>query len=206
MKNNFNEIYKYDFNLRKKYPNILGIDEVGRGCVAGSLFVVGLILKPEYFNNEIKDSKLIKSIVKRKQLAEEILNNTIHFKCIRIEPNKILNPKQDTKKAMLEIAVSLKSVYDIVLTDYEKIEDDSINQINIVKGDSTSFTIAAASIVAKHFKDNETLELNKIFPQYHFINHHGYLTQQHKKILEQLPLLENVYRYNYPIIKKILKK
>lgn len=206
MKKIFNDLYKYDFDLRQNYPNILGIDEVGRGCVAGSLFVVGLILKPSYFNDEIKDSKKIKSIEKRRKLAEEILNNSLHFKCVKVLPKNIFNPKQDTKKAMLEITNELAGFYDIVLTDYEKIENNSIEQINITKGDAISFTISAASIVAKHLKDNEDLELNEKYPQYNFISHHGYLTLKHKKILEGLPLLENVYRFNFPVIKKLLDK
>lgn len=206
MKKEFSSLYEYDLNLRKNFPNILGIDEVGRGCVAGSLFVVGLILKPEYYNTQVKDSKLIKSIEKRKLLAEEILSNAIHFKFIKIKPKKIINPKQDTKNAMLTISNNLKGYYDIVLTDYEKIESKEVNQINITKGDSISFTIAAASIVAKHLKDKEVIELNKRFPKYFFINHHGYFTKKHRNVLEKLPILKNVYRENYPVIKKILNK
>lgn len=204
MKNNSSKLYNYDSNLRKKYQNILGMDEVGRGCVAGSLFVVGIILKPDYFNEEIKDSKLIKSVDKRRKIAKEILENSIHFKCIKVSASKISNPKKDTKKAMLKIARELKGYYDIALTDYEKIDSNLIEQINLVRGDATSFTIAASSIVAKHLKDEEDLKINKKFPEYCFANHHGYLTAQHRKILQKLPILKGVYRINYPVIKKMI--
>lgn len=204
-----NKLFEYDHNLRKKYPKILGLDEVGRGCVVGPLIVVGLILKPNYFNSEIKDSKKIKSISKRKILKNEIIENSLFVEAIVFNSHQIdkFNPKQCSKMGMQKISEKLINHFDIVVTDYEKIESLKIKQINLTKGDNLSYTIAAASIVAKSLRDDYLIELDKKYPEYMFIKNQGYLTKQHKNAIEKYGLIPNIYRQSYlPIKSFVLKK
>ncbi|MDE6562797.1 MAG: hypothetical protein K2J98_00780, partial [Malacoplasma sp.] len=72
---NKNNLYNFDLNLKKQYSKILGVDEVGRGCIAGPLVVCGVILKDNFYDENIKDSKKIKSIEQRKKLKNLIIKN-----------------------------------------------------------------------------------------------------------------------------------
>lgn len=202
-----NKLYKYDLNLKKQYPNILGIDEVGRGCVAGPLVVVGVILNDGFYDSRIQDSKKIKSISKREELAHLILKNCKKYLIVSYDALYVdlHNPKQSAKNGMLEIAQKLKGYYDVLITDYENIPDETINQINIIKGDDTSFTIACASIVAKSYRDKGMEKLNKKYPQYDFLNNQGYLTNNHKKLIEEHKPIKGVHRFSYKFIKSISK-
>ncbi|MEG1820719.1 MAG: hypothetical protein RR201_00550, partial [Malacoplasma sp.] len=89
-----NELINFDKQFSNK--KILGIDEVGRGCCAGPLVVAGVILKPDYFDSRIKDSKKIKSIIQRKEIALDIIKNSLFYKVVSFSPIQVdkYNPKR----------------------------------------------------------------------------------------------------------------
>lgn len=201
-----NKLKEFDFNLLKKYKDILGIDEVGRGCIAGPLVVAGVILNNDFYSDEINDSKTIKKIEKRKELADLIKQNCKYFEILVFDSNfvDLHNPKQTSKIGMNQIAKKLENKFDICLTDFEKI-DESINQINLTKGDQTSFSIACASILAKSKRDEIISEIHKKYPEYEFLKHQGYLTKKHKEIILKHKPIKNLYRLSYKFIKDFKK-
>lgn len=199
------DLFLFDLNYRKSYPQILGIDEVGRGCCAGPLVVVGIILKDDFYLDEIQDSKKIKSIKKREELKTLILQNCITCRIKVYSPQEVdlLNPKQASRKGMQLIANTLNNRCDVVFTDFEKI--NSSKNINITKGDSKSFTIACASIVAKSFRDKIIERISKKYPNYDFINHQGYCTKKHLEALKEYGPIKSVHRYSYKTISNLNK-
>lgn len=201
------DLFNYDKNILKQYQSILGIDEVGRGCVCGPLVVAGVILKKDYYNKNVVDSKKIKSIKTRKIIADDIIKNCITYEYVVYNPDQIdlLNPKQASIKGMEIIANKLKDQYEIVITDYEKLNLDNIKQINLKHGDSISYSVACASIIAKHIRDNIMIELNSKYPQYDLINNQGYLTKKHYQLLNQYGVVKEIYRCSYKPIKELLK-
>lgn len=200
MKNNLKE---FDNQILKDYKRILGIDEVGRGCIAGPLVVAGVILKNDFFDERIKDSKQIKSINKRKELADLIKQNCLNYEIEIFNADDVdkLNPKKASILGMNKIANKLINNYDICLTDFEKI-DQNIVQLNLTKGDSKSFTIACASILAKSKRDEIMAELNNKHPNYDFLNNQGYLTTKHKDLISKFGPIKSVHRYSYKFIKE----
>ena len=202
-----NHLYLFDQKLREKYPHILGIDEVGRGCVAGPLVVCGLILNPEFYYPLIKDSKQIKSIALRKELKEIILANALHCETIVVSASEVdvLNPKQASRNGMQTIAFKLINHFDLCLTDYEKISGLKKPQINLVKGDNISFSISCASIVAKSIRDKLMQDLDSLYPEFEFNKNQGYLTKQHQIVLQKLKPIQGVHRFSYKPIAKLIK-
>lgn len=201
-----NSLKLFDLKLHEKYENILAIDEVGRGCVAGPLVICGLILKQDFYCEKIKDSKKIKSISERKKLKEIILKNCIDYKIVEYNPTSITNVKQDTKNGMKSIVLSLKDKFDLCITDFEKIELENLNQLNIKKGDNTSFSIACASIVAKSYRDEIIKKYDEKYPNYLFNSHQGYLTKKHLEIINKFGIIKDIYRKNKKIIKETENK
>ncbi len=200
-----NKLFEYDNKIRNSYKNILGIDEVGRGCVAGPLVVAGVILKKDFYDSRIQDSKKIKTLEKRKELANLIIKNCIKYKYVIFNSKEVdlINPKQCSKSGMKEIAINLNGYFDIAITDYENIDLD-INQINLKQGDNKCFSVACASIIAKHIRDLEIIKLNNLYPEYDFINNQGYLTKNHISLLKVYGVKKEIYRLTYKPIKKIL--
>ena len=161
---------------------VIGIDEAGRGPLAGPLVVAGVILPIGYDHPEINDSKKL-SPKKRDALYDVIINEAISFHIEIIEPAIIdkLNIYQATKAAMTKIALSLDSQN--VLTDAMPLNIDKHIE-SIIKGDQKSLTIAAASILAKVTRDRIMDQYDLIYPQYHFIQNKGYPTRHHLAALE----------------------
>lgn len=198
-----NKLKEFDNNIYKTHKTILGIDEVGRGCIAGPLVVAGVILKKDFFDNQIKDSKKILSIEKRKELSNLIKQNAINYSIKIFEPSFVddNNPKKTSQLGMLQIAKELIGLYDICITDYEKISLN-INQLNLTKGDMTSFSVACASIIAKSTRDEIMCLLNKQYPSYDFINNQGYSTKKHMEELKKSGPIKNVHRFSYKNVRK----
>lgn len=202
-----NELFLFDLNLRKKYKEILGIDEVGRGCVGGPLVVAGVILKKDFFNDKIKDSKKIKNINTRKLLADLIINNSIEYHYVIFNNKEVdkLNPKLCSKLGMEQVVNKFKHLFDIVITDYEKININK-EQINLKHGDNTSFTVACASIIAKHIRDTQIEKLNNLYPEYDLIHNQGYLTQKHLNLIKRHGINFDIHRTSYKPISKLINK
>lgn len=162
---------------------VVGIDEAGRGPLAGPCVVCGVVFPLQYSNDEINDSKQL-SAKKRKQLAEIIYRDAIEIRFEIIEPIEIdtLNIYQATKEAMKRIAIASKSDY--VLTDAMPLIIDK-EVLSLIKGDAKSISIGAASILAKTKRD-EIMEAYALeYPQYGFEKHKGYGTKQHVNAIEQ---------------------
>jgi ribonuclease HII len=172
------------------YKYIAGIDEAGRGPLAGPVVAAAVILDPNIVIPGINDSKKL-SEAKREFLYDEICNKAISIGTGIVDEKTIdeINIKQATFMAM-EMAISnLKVKPDCILIDAEKLINVPIHQISIVKGDSLSISIAAASIVAKVTRDRILGEYDKKYPQYGFGKHKGYGTKQHIESIRNFGLL-----------------
>jgi len=166
---------------------IAGIDEVGRGCLAGAVVAAAVILDlskplPEGLN----DSKKL-SEKKRRQIDLEIRETAIAFSIAQVEAEEIdrINILQATKKAMRLALENLQPKADFLLIDAVQLKEITTPQKAIIKGDTISASIAAASIIAKTYRDNLMREFDKIYPEYGFVNHVGYGTKAHFEAIRQ---------------------
>ncbi|MHA3825615.1 ribonuclease HII [Mycoplasma sp. BRA285] len=189
-----------------KFPLIAGLDEVGRGCLAGELVVACVVFPAGYSNSRIKDSKKLSERV-REELYDEIISSALAYS-IEIRSLKqinVSNPKQESRTGM-EIALNKLSLTpDLVITDFEKIQTN-IPQINLVKGDDKSISVAAASILAKVTRDRMLLAYSDIYPEYDFANNKGYGTKKHLEALEKYGPTP-IHRIKYkPVAEAIAKK
>lgn len=194
LENKYEKIYWKD----NKY--LMGIDEAGRGPLAGPLVVASCILPIGYQNDKINDSKKL-SEKKRKELFLEIIKDAKYFEFKIVSPKTIdeLNIYAATKKAMFELTNS-SSIQAITLTDAMKLEDDNV--IPIIKGDAKSISIAAASILAKVLRDHIMIGYDILYPEYEFKKHKGYPTKRHLELIDELGLLD-IYRFSYGPCKEI---
>jgi ribonuclease HII len=163
------------------YSFVAGVDEVGRGCLAGAVVAAACILDlskplPEGLN----DSKKI-TAKNRERIAEELKQTALAYAVGQIEAEEIdrINILQATKKAMRLAVEKLDPKADFLLIDAVQLREISIPQKSIIKGDAISASIAAASIIAKTYRDDLMRELDKIYPAYGFAGHVGYGTKAH---------------------------
>jgi ribonuclease HII len=166
--------------LAQDYKYICGVDEVGRGAVFGPVAAGAVILDPGKLNREIKDSKKL-SPKKRLELAEYIYMNAFAYSigwCWNDEIDTY-NILEATKKAMKMAVRGLQFTPDYVLMDGMKPDFIDIKGEGIVKGDNKSLSIAAASIIAKVFRDELMESFSRFFPEYRLETHKGYLTRKH---------------------------
>ncbi len=166
---------------------VAGVDEVGRGCLAGAVVAAAVILdlsKP--LPEDLNDSKKL-SEKKRRQIDLEIRANAVAFSIAQIEAEEIdrINILQATKKAMRLAIENLQPKADFLLIDALQLKEIPTPQKAIIKGDAISASIAAASIIAKTYRDNLMRELDKIYPEYGFAKHVGYGTKAHFDALRQ---------------------
>lgn len=179
------KLYKYEHNLlRNGHKYIVGCDEVGRGPLAGPVVASAVILDPEYLIEGLDDSKKL-SEKKRTKLYDEILEHCLAYETVYIYPEEIdkINIYQASKKAMMEAIKKLSITPTFVLSDAMPLEGLGIPFESIIKGDQTSASIAAASIVAKVSRDSYMVKLASEFPEYGFDKHKGYPTKAHKEAL-----------------------
>ena len=174
-------------NYETKYPNhvIAGIDEAGRGPLAGPVVCAAVImpLNKDEIIEGVNDSKKL-TAKKREELYQKIIDKALSYSICEIDEKTIdeINILNATKIGMKKCLNNLKIKPDIVLTDAVKIETN-LPQENIIHGDALSYNIAAASILAKVYRDNLMIKMHKIYPQYNFSNHKGYGTKEHIKNL-----------------------
>lgn len=166
---------------------IAGVDEVGRGCLAGPVVAAACILDlskplPEGLN----DSKKL-SEKKRLKLNEEIIENAVCYAVAEVQADEIdkINILQATKKAMRLAVEKLQPNADFLLIDALQLKEVKLPQKGIIKGDAISASIAAASIIAKTYRDNLMHEMCKIYPAYGFSKHVGYGTKAHFEAIKQ---------------------
>lgn len=166
---------------------IAGVDEVGRGCLAGAVVAAACILdlsKP--LPAGLNDSKKI-SEKRRAAIAEELKESVVAFAIGEVQADEIdrINILQATKKAMRLAIENLTPNADFLLIDAVSLKEINLPQKAIIKGDAISASIAAASILAKTYRDNLMRELCKIYPQYGFSKHVGYGTRAHFEALRE---------------------
>lgn len=197
--------YEYDQKIRSQgYSNLLGLDEAGRGAWAGPLVIAGCVLKPQYQNDLIKDSKQVK-ISDREKLYDEIIKNSLGYQIVFIEPTEVdeLNPKKASIAGMEKIIEQIPCKVDYVLTDAEKVATKKPSRA-VIKGDSKSLSIAAASILAKVARDRYMINIDQTYPGYDFARHKGYGTLAHLKKLRKIGPIIGFHRYSYKPIQKIV--
>jgi ribonuclease HII len=180
LKEKFDEMNVYEQKWRKRgFEMIAGIDEVGRGPLAGPVVAAAVILPKDFFLAGIDDSKRL-SEKKRLEYDAIIRTKAIAFSIAMIHADEIdeINIYEATKKAMNAAIVSLEPKPDLLLIDAMKLETPMTSE-SIIKGDAKSISIAAASIVAKVERDGLMKELSQAFPVYGFQNNMGYGTKEH---------------------------
>lgn len=185
------ELYEYDKIVREKFGTICGVDEAGRGPLAGDVYAAAIIFDKEVIIEGINDSKKL-SEKKREELFDKIIDKAESF-CIAvatIEEIEQYNILGATMLAMKRAVEGLSIVPDLALIDGNRLPDINCRAKDIIKGDATSQSIAAASILAKVARDRYMLELDKTFPQYQFSKHKGYGTKLHYEMLEKYGICE----------------
>lgn len=170
------------YALGKNY--IVGLDEAGRGPMAGPLVVGAVIFEKGYVNDLINDSKQL-SEKKREALYDIIVQDALAYQIEIIEIDEVdrLNVYQASRKGMLDAIEHIHIHPDYALSDAMPL-GDAIEHKAIIKGDSLSISIAAASILAKVTRDRIMKEYDLIYPEYGFAKHKGYPTKQHKEALK----------------------
>jgi len=169
------------------YNLIAGVDEAGRGPLAGPVCVAAVILPMDLYLEKINDSKKLSDKQKDK-LYDEIIGKAIAYSIVLIDHNVIdeINILNATFKGMCDAVNGLGVKADYVLIDGNRIKGmDNIPHECVVKGDSKSISIAAASILAKVTRDRYMNELDEKYPQYGFKKHMGYPTKAHYEALKQ---------------------
>ncbi len=193
----------FDDNYRNQAnKDVLGIDEAGRGPLAGPLVVAGVILPKDFDNEKINDSKKLSKKV-REELFETINKAAKAVFVEIISPEEIdrVNILQATINANNKIASQIKGVF--IITDYITLED-KYDFISLTKADTKSLSVAAASIIAKVTRDKIMKEYDRLYPQYGFITNQGYGTKKHLLAIEEHGRLA-IHRESFKINKKDYK-
>lgn len=175
--------------IAEGYKYICGVDEVGRGPLAGPVVCAAVIMPLESVIEGVDDSKKL-SAKKREVLGENILKNAVACRICRVEPQIIdeINVLEATKLCMKQAVEGLEFAPDIVITDGNMTLDITLPQRSFVKGDARSYTIGAASIVAKVYRDKLMEEYAKQYPQYGFERNAGYGTAAHIEAIKRYGL------------------
>ncbi len=160
---------------------IAGLDEVGRGALAGPVVAAAVILDPHApLPAGLNDSKKL-SARQRERINDELKATALAYSVGQIEAAEIdlINILQATRRAMIAALENLQLRADYLLIDALELKETGLPQRAIIRGDSISASIAAASIVAKTFRDNLMREYHQVYPQYDFASHVGYGTSKH---------------------------
>lgn len=171
---------------RMGFNYVAGVDEVGRGCLAGPVVAAAVVLKPEKYVARICDSKTVTAL-ERVKLYRQITRTAVAWCVAAADREEIdrINIHQASLQAMLRAVVGLTPCPDFVLVDAFKIPDLLMPQRAVPHGDQRCTAIAAASIVAKVTRDRMMLELHSRDPRYGFDRHKGYATKDHLAAVSQ---------------------
>lgn len=175
---------------QKGFKNICGIDEAGRGPLAGPVVIAGVIMPQDSMIEGVNDSKKV-SEKKREKLYDIILEEAISYSVAIVGQDVIdeINILNATKQGVTQIIDELDVKPDLILVDaLEHINTRGIPYEPIIKGDAKCYNIAAASIIAKVTRDRIMREWDEIYPQYGFINHKGYGTAKHIAAIKEYGL------------------
>ena len=165
---------------------LAGVDEAGRGPLAGPVVAAAVVFEPHIFIEGVNDSKKL-SASRREELYHEILEKAAGVGIGRVAPREIdqINILQATLKAMREAVENLPMSPDFILVDGRDLPGWEYAARAIIGGDGLSFSIAAASIVAKVTRDRLMISYDELYPAYHFARNKGYGTKEHIQALRQ---------------------
>ncbi len=193
-----------DWHTRGRF--IAGVDEVGRGPLAGPVVAAAVILDPAKPIDGLADSKKI-SEKRRQQLADEIRQKALAWSITRIEPEEIdrINILQASLRAMALSVAQLATPPDYVMIDGNRIPKEiSIEAEAVVQGDNRVPCISAASIIAKVARDQEMVEMDAHYPGYGLASHKGYPTKVHLEAIRELGITP-IHRRSFGPVKKIIE-
>ena len=179
--------FQYETNAKNNgFKSVCGVDEAGRGPLAGPVFAAAVILPENCVIEGLNDSKKL-SEKKREALFDVIKEKAISWSVAKVDEKVIdeINILQATYLAMKNAVEGLDVPADYALIDGNRMPPIEINGETVVKGDAKSMSIAAASILAKVSRDRFMLELDKEYPQYQFAKHKGYGTKLHYECLTE---------------------
>lgn len=201
------DLWEYENKLYKQGINYIGgVDEVGRGPLVGPVVAACCVLPKDFVLEGLTDSKKL-SEKKRNVFFDYIKDNCICYGIGIVEPEIIdeVNIYQATKIAMKQAISKVEEQIDLehVLIDAMPLDLD-IPTTSIIKGDSKSISIAAASVLAKVTRDSMMYELDKKYPQYGYASHKGYPTKKHLEAIHKYGLIEG-YRKTYGPVREILE-
>lgn len=171
---------------RVGFCHVAGVDEVGRGCLAGPVTAGAVILNPDRHIPGLADSKVVPAD-ERDDLYAEIVRHALAWSVASSDPREIdrINIHQASLDAMRRAVLALAPLPDVVLVDAFRIPAIPMAQRGVVKGDRRCAAIAAASIVAKVTRDREMVALHQQDPRYGFERHKGYATPEHLAAVAQ---------------------
>ncbi|GAF63740.1 putative ribonuclease HII [Bacillus sp. TS-2] len=201
------DMLKFEWELYDQgYQHIAGIDEVGRGPLAGPVVTAAVILPKDFQLLGLNDSKKL-SKEKREKFAEIIKKEALSYSIIFSTAAEIdqLNIYQATKKAMEKAVQSLSLEADHLLVDAMNLTVD-IPQTSLIKGDARSLSIAASSCLAKVARDTYMEQLHKKFPQYHFDKNMGYGTKEHLEGIKKFGILPSEHRKSFQPVSESIRQ
>ena len=170
----------------ESYNRVMGLDEVGRGCLSGPVVAAGVIFEPDTFVKEIRDSKTV-GLEERRELTKKIKETAAYWTIQWCMPSEIdeLNILHASIKAMNKCAEAAGATPDYLLVDGNRFSSGLCPHKCIVGGDDRSMSIAAASIIAKVYRDEWMIDLHEEYPHYSWDTNVGYPTAQHYEGLEE---------------------
>ncbi len=190
-KERLKELKKIEKELYQKgFQKIAGIDEAGRGPLAGPVVVAGVIMPQDSMIEGVNDSKKV-SEKKREKLYDLILEEAISYSVAIIEQDTIdeINILNATKQGVTEVVEGFETKPDLIIVDaLNHINTKGIPYDSIIKGDAKCYNIAAASIIAKVTRDRIMRQWDEIYPQYGFATHKGYGTAKHIEAIRECGL------------------
>ncbi|MBQ8296450.1 MAG: ribonuclease HII [Ruminococcus sp.] len=197
------ELFAYDSKLREKYPVFCGVDEAGRGPLAGDVYAAAVVLSDGVLIEGLNDSKKISE--KNREIIYDMIIERADAYCIAsasVEEIDTLNILQATMLAMQRAVAGLGVKPGFAVVDGNKVPQLDCPAEFLIKGDAKSASVAAASVLAKVARDRYMKQLAEAYPQYAFEKHKGYGTKLHYEMLEKYGI-SDIHRKTF--LKKLLK-
>jgi ribonuclease HII len=185
---------------------IVGIDEAGRGPLAGPVYAAAVLFDPSFENADINDSKKL-SPKARERLFPLIEEKALAYGIASVSAEEIdrINIYEATKVCMAKALAQIRVKYDLVITDAMPLQGVG-PLVAMIRGDGQCLNVAAASILAKVSRDHAMIELDQRYPQYGFIRHKGYGTPEHLEALARFGPIPGVHRFTYAPVAALKKK
>lgn len=199
-------LFEFDQNFRNQYSLLAGVDEAGRGAWAGPVVAAAVILDPQQPLEGVNDSKKL-TPKKREALFDQIKSKALSYGIALVEAAEIdqINILEASKKAMCLALAQLDPKPQMTLVDGNMTLDYDLPQQYVISGDAKSQSIAAASILAKVYRDNLMVDLAQNHPGFGFEKHKGYGTKAHQEALSEFGVL-SLHRCSYGPIQRLINQ